>query len=124
LERGLRATGVDPETASGPEIILSLLEMFGYSVTPQGDGTHMAIKDNTKTFIRAESHQPGGYPELDEQLVRKFMAEFGTAGAARGMFITDKFGPFMIHDVELSEPRVRFVTRDRMQRFIDSIALG
>jgi hypothetical protein len=99
--------------------------MFGYSVTPQGDGdTHMAIKDNVKTFIRAETHEPGGYPEVDEKLIRKFMAEFGTAGAARGMFITDKYAPFMIYDVEMSEPRVRFVTRDRLQRFIDSMALG
>ena len=29
-----------------------------------------------------------------------------------------------MHDIELSEPRVRFVTRDRMQRFIDSMAFG
>lgn len=124
LGRGLRTSGVDPANATGPEIILALLEMFGYLVTPQGDGTYMAIKDNVKTFIRAESHETGSHPELDEKVVRKFMAEFGTAGAARGMLITDKYGPFMIYDVEMSEPRVRFVTRDRLQRFIDSMALG
>ena len=125
LERGLRTRGVDPDAATGPDLIVALLEMFGYDVTGQGDGdTYMAIKDNLKTFIRAEPHTAGGYPEVDEQLIRKFMAEFGTSGAARGMFITDKFGPFLMHDIELSEPRVRFVTRDRMQRFIDSMAFG
>lgn len=124
LERGLRTRGVDPTTASGPELILALLEMFGYEVSPQIDGTFMAIKDNLKTFIRAETHVPDSYPEIEEQVVRKFIVEFGTAGAARGLLITDKLGPFMIHDVEATNPRIRFVTRERIQRFIDSMALG
>ena len=124
LERGLRTRGIDPTTASGPELILALLEMFGYEVNPQVDGTFIALKDNLRTFIRAEPHLPGSYPELDEQLVRKFIVEFGTAGAARGLLITDKLGPFMIHDVEATNPRIRFVTRERIQRFIDSMALG
>ena len=124
LERGLRTRGVDPTEASGPELILALLEMFGYEVNPQVDGTFIAIKDKLKTFIRAEPHVPGSYPELDEQLVQKFIVEFGTAGAARGLLITDKLGPFMIHDVEATNPRMRFVTRERIQRFIDSMALG
>ena len=125
LERGLRTRGVDPATATGPDIVVALLEMFGYEVTDQSDGeTCLAIKDKVKTFIRTEPHLPGSYPEVDEQLVRKFLAEFGTSGAARGMFITDKYGPFLIHDIEVSEHRVRFVTRDRMQRFIDSMAFG
>lgn len=124
LERGLRTRGVDPMTTSGPELILALLEMFGYEVNPQVDGTFIAIKDNARTFIRAEPHIPGTYPEIDEQLVQKFIVEFGTAGAARGLFISDKLGPFMIHDVEATNPRIRFVTRERIQRFIDSMALG
>jgi len=124
LERGLRARGVDPTKASGPELILALLEMFGYVVNPEIDGTFIAIKDNLRTFIRAEPHLPGSYPELDEHLVRKFIVEFGTAGAGRGLLISDKLGPFMIHDVEATNPRIRFVTRERIQRFIDSMALG
>jgi hypothetical protein len=124
LERGLRTRGVDPTTASGPDLILALLEMFGYEVNPQVDGTFIAIKDNVKTFIRVESHVPGSHPELDEQVVQKFIVEFGTAGAARGLLISDKLGPFMIHDIEAGNPRIRFVTRQRIQRFIDSMALG
>ncbi|HLF61111.1 MAG TPA: hypothetical protein VI980_08040 [Acidimicrobiia bacterium] len=124
LERGLRTRGVDPPTASGPELILALLEMFGYTVSAERDGTFTAVKDNLKTFIRAEPHIPGSYPELDEQVVPRFIVEFGTSGAARGLLITDKLGPFMIHDVEATNPRIRFVTRERIQRFIDSMALG
>jgi hypothetical protein len=124
LERGLRTRGVDPTTASGPELILALLEMFGYEVNPQVDGTFIAVKDNMKTFIRVEPHDAGTHPELDEQVVQKFIVEFGTSGAGRGLLISDKLGPFMIHDVEAMNPRIRFVTRQRIQRFIDSIALG
>jgi hypothetical protein len=40
------------------------------------------------------------------------------------MLITDKYGPFMIHDIESQDRRMRFVTRERAQAFIDSMALG
>jgi hypothetical protein len=40
------------------------------------------------------------------------------------MLITDKYGPFLIHEIEVNQPRVRFITRERIQRFIDSMALG
>lgn len=125
LSRGLRTRGVDPDRMSAPVLVVTILEMFGYEVTPQGDGdTYVAVKDNQRTFIRVVSHAPGEYPELDEQMVRKFMAEFATSGAARGLLVTDKIGPFMIHDVEANERRVRFITRERMQTFIDSMALA
>jgi hypothetical protein len=40
------------------------------------------------------------------------------------MFISDKYGPFMTHDIEATDRRIRFVTRERAQDFIDSMALG
>ncbi len=125
LDRGLRARGVDPDAVTGPEFILALLEMFGYKVTPQGEpDVYLATKDNLRTFIRTDSFDPGEHPELEEGLVRKFVAEFATSGADRGMFISDKYGPFMTHDIEASDRRIRFVTRERAQGFIDSMALG
>jgi hypothetical protein len=125
LDRGLRARGVDPDAVTGPEFILALLEMFGYKVSPQGEpDVYLATKDNLRTFIRTDSFDPGEHPELDEGLVRKFVAEFATSGADRGMFISDKYGPFMTHDIEATDRRIRFVTRERAQGFIDSMALG
>ena len=125
LERGLRARGLDPDTLSGPEFILALLELFGYKVVPQGEpNVYMATKGNLNTFIRTEIHGPGQHPELSESIVRKFIAEFATSGAVRGMLISDKYGPFMTYDIEAKDPRIRFVTRERAQAFIDSMALG
>ncbi len=125
LDRGLRARGVDPDAISGPEFILGLLELFGYRVTSQGEpGVYMASKGNVDTFIRTETYQEGQHPELDESVVRKFLVEFGTSGAARALLITDKYGPFMMYDIEDKDRRIRFVTRERAQAFIDSMALG
>jgi hypothetical protein len=125
LERGLRARGVDPDVVDGPTFVLGILELFDYKVTPVGEpGVYTATKGNTQTFIRTEIHGPGSHPELDEKLIRKFVVEFGTSGADRGLLITDKYGPFLVHEIESHEPRVRFITRERSQRFIDSMALG
>lgn len=125
LDRGLRARGFDPDAVGGGEFILAILGLFGYNVVSQGEpGLFMASKANVDTFIRTVNHTPGEHPELDESVIRKFIVEFGTSGAARGMLITDKYGPFMIHDIESQDRRMRFVTRERAQTFIDSMALG
>lgn len=125
LDRGLRAQGVDPDIVSGAEFVLGLLELFGYKVTAQGEpDVHVATKDGISTFIRTESYRPGDHPELSEQIVRKFVAEFATSGADRGMLISDKYGPFITHDIESKDRRIRFITRERAQAFIDSMALG
>ena len=125
LDRGLRARGVDPDVLSGPEFILALLELFGYQVVSQGEpDVYMATKGGLRTFIRTDIYGAGQHPELSEAVVRKFVAEFSTSGADRGMLISDKYGPFMTFDIETKDRRIRFVTRERAQAFIDSMALG
>jgi hypothetical protein len=125
LDRGLRARGVDPDSISGPEFILALLELFGYKLISQGEpDVYMARKGTVDTFIRTDIYRPGQHPELDEAVIRKFVVEFGMSGAARGLLISDKYGPFMTHDIEDKDKRIRFVTRERAQAFIDSMALG
>jgi hypothetical protein len=37
--------------------------------------------------------------------------------------ITDKYGPYMIYDKERRNPKLRFITRERLQPFVDSFAL-
>lgn len=125
LDRGLRALGTDPEELNGPEFVIALLRMFGYGVTEQAQtGSYMAVKGGISTFVATDGYQKGQYPELDEGVIRKFLADFGSSAADRGMLISDKYAPFMIHEIEANQPKVRFVTRERVQRFIDSMALG
>jgi len=124
-ERGLRAIGVDPESVSAPDLVLALLRMFGYGVTEQAmPGTYMVIKDGLSTYILTEPHRSGEHPELGEPTCKRFIAEFGSSGADRGLLVTAKYSPFMIHDIEARQPNLRFITRERIQGFIDWMALG
>lgn len=125
LQRGLRTVGVDPDGVDAPELILALLRMFGYSVTEHADrGSYMAIKDGLSTFILGVPHVRGDHPELEESMINRFLGAFGSSGADRGLLITGKYGPFMVNEIEARQPNVRFITRERMQTFIERMALG
>ncbi len=125
LVRGLRATGTDPKDIDAPDLILGLLRMFGYGVTEHTNAdTYMAIKDGQSIYILTEPHVKGSHPELDEKVIRRFVAEYGSSGAERGMLITGKYSPFMIHEIEGRQPNLRFITRERLQSFIERMALG
>lgn len=125
LERGLRATGADPDELEATEFVMSLLRMFGYAVSDQAQpNSYLATKDGRTTFIRTDPHQAGEHPELSESAIRRFLADFGSSGAERGMLISGKYAPFMVHEIEGRQPKVRFITRERVQGFIDSMAMG
>jgi hypothetical protein len=121
---GLRAQGIDPEKVSPGELVVGLLKLFGYQVTAAGLSAWIASKGGERTYIVEDRYTPGDHPELDEGVIRRFMVEFSTSGADRGMLVTDKYGPFEIYALERREPRVRFVTRDRLQKMVDSLALS
>jgi hypothetical protein len=125
LERGLRATGVDPDELEATEFMLGLLRIFGYAVTdlPQ-PASYLATKDGRTTFIRTDPYQSGDHPELSESAIRRFLSDYGASGGERGILISDKYAPFMIYEIESRQPKLRFITRERIQDFIDSMALG
>lgn len=125
LDRGLRALGTDPGQLNGPDFVIALLRMFGYNVTEQAyPGSYMAVKDGVSTYIATDGYEKGDYPELDDSVIRRFLADFGSSAADRGMLISDKYAPFSVHEIEANQPKVRFITRERVQRFIDSMSLG
>ncbi len=121
---GLRAQGIDPAKVSPGELVVGLLRLFGYQVIAAGMNAWIASKAGERTYIVEDQHKPGDHPELDEGVIRRFMVEFASAGTDRGMLVTDKHGPFEIYTLERREPRVRFVTRDRLQKMVDSLALS
>ena len=124
IHTGLRAQGIDPETVSPGELVVGLLRLFGYQITAAGLHSWVAAKGGERTYIVEDPYKPGDHPELEEGVIRRFMVEFATAGTDRGMLVTDKYGPFEIYTLEKREPRVRFVTRDRLQKMVDSLALS
>lgn len=125
LARGLRATGVDVDTASGADVILGLLQLFGYNIdTSSGGNTFTAHKSGETILVAVEPYTPGDHPEVDEGTIKAFTGRFSMSGASRAVFVSEKYAPYMIYDVEKREPRIRFITRERLQEFIDSMAMG
>lgn len=121
---GLRAQGIDPATMTSAEMVHSLLRLFGYAVTSTDNPlARRATKSGSTTYLREDPYQPGDHPEVDELTMRQFVMEFVNSGAERGLLISDKFSPFGVYEREKREPRIRFVTRERLQKFIDALSL-
>lgn len=124
VDVGLRAQGIDPKTMGAGDLVLGMLRLFGYRVVAADkENTYFADKGGRRTYLRAEPHVAGGYPQLEEDTVRQFVVDFVSAGADQGLLVTDKFAPFGIYDRERRDARMRFVTRERLQKFINALAL-
>jgi hypothetical protein len=121
---GLRAQGIDPMTMSAAELVTGLLRLFGYSVSATGAGGWFAVKNGEKTYIVEDRYRPGDHPELDEHAIRRFVVEFASSGAQRGLLVSEKYSPFEVYEVERRDPRVRFVTRERLQKMVESLSLS
>jgi hypothetical protein len=127
IESGLRLQGFDPGTATAGELVLGLLRLSGYTVSASSpaDGyeTYSASNPSGRTFIWVDPLGESDYPELAESLINRFMVDFEQSGHDRGLLVSDKFGPFLVYEKERREPRVHFITRERLQQFVDSLAL-
>ena len=124
VDLGLRAQGIDPDTMQSGDLVRSMLTMFGYRITPGlTDDTYVAEKAGVRTFVRQVPHVVGSYPELEDQSISRFVADFAGAKTNRALLVTDKFGPFEVYERERRDPRCRFITRERLQKFVDSMAL-
>lgn len=122
---GLRAQGVDPGSMSAAELVTGVLSLFGYQVAPGlAEGHFTASKAGSTTFIMSDPYQPGDYPEVEETAIRRFVVAFEQSGADRGMYVSEKFAPFSIYETERRNPRVRFITRERLQKLVDSMSLS
>jgi len=123
LEAGLRAQGIDPRAAELADVVSGLLRAGGYTVSGSGE-RFAATRGGVAHYVEIVEHTPGEHPELSEKAVNEFMVRFGQSGAGRGLLFTPKFGPFLVYDKERREPRVRFVTRERFQGFLNALAIG
>ncbi len=132
-ESGLRAQGVDPDDMSLEDLTLGLLAMSGYrlSVARAGfqtdDGSkvdvYIADRAGDRTLLAILPHRSGEYPEVSERVINQFVVSVAEEGPRRAFLVTDKFGPYVMYEKERRDPRCRFITRERLQTFVDSFAL-
>lgn len=134
LEASLRAVGTDPRQASLEGLSLDLLRIGGYQVTETrsrvqtGSGAtataYHATRDGRRTLLVVVPHDKGEYPEVSEMTINRFIVAVAQDNPDRALLVSDKFGPFMMYEKEKHEPRCRFITRERLQAFVDSFALS
>jgi len=124
IEAGIRAQGLDPDAADACALVLGVMRIAGYSISEKATDTHDGIRHGQRVFLRTVCHLSSNHPELDERQVDRFVVDFISSGADRGLLITEKFSPFEIYDRERREPRMRFITRERIQDFVDALVIG
>lgn len=121
----LRMQGIDPDDMTAGELVRGILALRGYTVTAAPDAdTHHARKGSATVFFREVPHSRGEHPELSEREINRFAMDMVASRMARGMLVTEKYGPFLVYKLERRNPRIRFVTRERLQKAIDALALG
>jgi hypothetical protein len=105
------------------DFITGLLRASGYSVVEAADGTKLATKGGTTSYLEFVEHVPGSHPELDERSIDGFIMKFMGSHASRAMLFTAKYGPYAIYEKERRNDKVKFMTRERLQAFVDSVAM-
>lgn len=125
VDTGLRAQGIDPATMTAGQLLLGMLALVGYQVEPGPvANTHIVTKDDTRFFVRQDDYRPDDHPEVAVEALDRFAFEFQASQADRGLYVSEKYGPFAVHERERRDPRVRFLTRERLQNLIDGLAIG
>lgn len=122
VEAGLRTLGVDLHVADAPELVRGLVTLHRYAIEERDPRTYLARKGGVSILVRDIAHGAADYPELDEGEIRGFVADFVQSGADRGMLVTAKYAPYAIYEREKAEPRIQFISRERMQGFVDRMA--
>lgn len=120
----LRLQGVDPHHMTAGELVRGILALRGYTLSAGPDArTHHARKGSATVLVREIPHARGEYPELAEEDMHRFLMDVAGSRMAKGMLVTEKYGPFLVYNIERRNRRVRFVTRERLQKAIDALAL-
>lgn len=132
LEAALRAQGIDPAESSLGDLALTLLRLGGYDLSLRQSGfrspqaehadVYEASAGGRRSLVAIVEHRPGEYPELSEAAVNEAVLAAVQLGVDSAFLITDKYGPYLIYEKERNGP-CRFITRERLQSFVDSFAL-
>jgi len=119
VEAQLRAAGIDPTNVSLRDLALALLRTAGYevvvgrvAVSTVDSGSaevYTARKAGLEVLVAIVPHHEGEHPELPEQIVNMFVIEVAHLN--------------LVHEKERSDPRCRFITRGRLQAFVDGFSI-
>ncbi len=129
----LRSIGVDPATMSLDDLVLGLLRVSGYDVRVGRPGmsdvrggradVYGLTRDGRSTLLVILNHEEGSHPELDDSILSKFAVGFAQSSEDQAILVTDKYSPYSMYEREKRDPRCVYITRERLQAFVDSFGL-
>jgi len=132
-EAHMRALGVDTSSMSLSDLVVGLMTVSGYQVDPGPSGFRLAsvpgadvrrvARGSDTAVLAVIEHEAGSYPELDDQILAEFAVAVAQTNPKRAILVTDKFGPYAMYERERRDKRLVFVTRERLQVFVDSFGL-
>jgi hypothetical protein len=133
-EARLRSIGVDPASMSLQELVVGLMQAGGYDVHPAPTTFHSAGLSEADTYraslagrtstIVVLTHKEGDYPEVEENQLAELAVAASQVRTDQLVLVTDKYGPYSMYDRERRTDKLVFVTRERLQSFVDSFGLG
>ncbi len=133
-EARLRAAGVDTSTMSHSDLCHGLMRIGGYVIDDAVPEVGLVSAPDAEVFSVTRggqriklvilSHAEGEYPEVDDRVFAEMAVLAAQPGVNKVMLVTDKFSPYSMYERERRSDALIFVTRERLQAFVDSFGLG
>lgn len=133
-EAHLRAFGLDPSDMSLEDLVVGLLRVSGYVITVGRTGFRLSSAEKANIFGLARNgqntvlvifeHEVGTHPELDEKLLSEFAVGVAQTNPDVAILVTDKYSPYAMYEREKRDKRLVFITRERLQAFVDSFGIS
>ena len=133
-EAHLRSIGVDPTDMSLKDLVIGLLRVSGYEVTVGRSGVSIGSdgkasvyglqRGGQNTLLAIYPHVVGTYPELDEKILSEFAVGVAQINPDVAILVTDKYSPYAMYEREKRDKRLVFITRERLQAFVDSFGIS
>ncbi len=125
VETVLRAQGIDPLCEDVGDLIIGILPSIGYKIEDGPvPGVYIAQKHGSRTHLQLVPSDADGDSVLDADTMSRFAFEFQMSQCERGLLITGRRSSPETADRERREPRIRFLTVERIQGFLDGMGLS
>jgi len=133
-EAHLRGIGVDPATMSLDDLVVGLMRISSYDVHVGRSGFNMGSEhgraglygvtgQGKSTVLVTLTHEEGSHPELNERALSEFAVGVAQTNPDQAILVTDKYSPYAMYEMEKRDKRLVFVTRERLQAFVDSFGI-
>jgi hypothetical protein len=126
----LRSIGIDTASMALGDLVLGLLRVSGYEVEVGRTGFSLGSDETAdiyglrhngqNTVLVIVEHVVGTYPELEERLLSEFAVGVAQTNPDVAILVTDKYSPYAMYEREKRDKRLVFITRERLQAFVDS----